>query len=361
MSELSPTLRANMILPVDIVLSPSWWHDHEGMSFEEDFYYNPLRRVEAEKQMEEALYKRWGRFGLGADKDENRPELGPVHLAAGFMISEMLGCEVRYNADTAPEVVPARKKDLSLDVEAAFDSEAFQRFARLAEALKQRHGYVSGDANWGGTLNIALDLRGEAFFLDMYDTPHEAKDYLGKIAAVTDRFVRWVEEQTETTSITVNRSVRHLSPPVFLHAECSHTMISCEAYENFLLDIDVNWSKTHRAFGIHYCGRDPHRYAESFRKIPHLDFLDVGWGGDVRDLRARLPKTFLNLRLSPVELVHQKRSEVEETIRRLVKDSGGPRLTGVCCINMDANVPDENITAIFETVEELRKDRASAA
>ena len=346
----------NEMLPVDIVLSPDWWHRHEGMSFEEDFFYNPTRRVEVERQMEEVLYERWGEFGLGADKDGDRPEVGPVHLAAGFLISEMLGCEVEYKADSAPQVIPAKKEDLTLDIDAAFESRAFLRFGRLMAELKTRHGYLVGDANWGGVLNLALDLRGEAFFIDMYDRPDEAREFLKKIGQVIDRLVAEVQKETGTSSISVNRSVRHISPPVFVHSECSHTMISCRDYERFLMDTDIRWSRDHRPFGIHYCGADPHRYAESFAKLPSLDFLDVGWGGDVKQLRQRLPSTFLNVRLSPVEIVSQSVPDIRETITRLVKDSDNPYLTGVCCVNMDANVPDENITGIFETVEQLRKE-----
>jgi len=36
-------------------------------------------------------------------------------------------------------------------------------------------------------------------------------------------------------------------------------------------------------------------------------------------------------------------------------DSGDAYLSGVCCINMDDSVKDEKITAIFETVKELRE------
>jgi hypothetical protein len=136
-------------------------------------------------------------------------------------------------------------------------------------------------------------------------------------------------------------------------------MISVEHYEQFLAPLDIAWGNTWRPFGIHYCGEDPHRYAESFAKLPHLDFLDVGWGGDVKILRRHLPDTFLNIRLSPVEIIDQSPSELENIITRLVHDSGNPYLTGVCCINMDDKVPDENITTIFETVAELRQELSS--
>ncbi|MCD6287716.1 MAG: hypothetical protein J7M12_01235, partial [Candidatus Hydrogenedentes bacterium] len=66
----------------------------------------------------------------------------------------------------------------------------------------------------------------------------------------------------------------------------------------------------------------------------------------------------LNIRLSPVELTQQTPNEIEQTVRQLVADSGNPKLTGVCCINMDEKVADEKVTALFETVACLRKELA---
>jgi len=131
-------------------------------------------------------------------------------------------------------------------------------------------------------------------------------------------------------------------------------MISESDYENLLLDHDVEWSNQNRPFGIHYCGGDPHRFAESYSKIPHLDFLDVGWGGNVKQLREKLPDTFFNLRLSPVEIRTQTPGEINQTIKKLISDSGNPYLTGICCINMDDSVDDRKIDAIFETVKKIR-------
>lgn len=346
----------NKVLPVDIVLGPSWWNEHTGMTFDRDFFLHPAKRVESERRMEQTLYERWGQFGLGAYRNEDRPEVGPVHLAAGYLLSEMLGCQVDYNERQAPQVVPARQATLEMDPDAAFQSSAFKSFQALVDKLKLRYGRVSGDADWGGLLNIGLDLRGESLFIDMVDQPGAVKQYLAAIANVIERFVAGVQLETGTSSITINRSVRHIQEPVFLHPECSHTMISEQYYEAFLLPFDIEWSRAHRPFGVHYCGDDPHRYAESFAKIPHLDFLDLGWGGNVRKLREYLPGTFLNIRLSPVKIVNQSVEDIRTTIRRLVTDSANPWLTGLCCINIDHNVPDQNITAIFQTVEELRQE-----
>jgi hypothetical protein len=45
----------DQILPVEIVLSPEWWHANEGITFDEDFFFHPLKRVEEEQHMEKAL------------------------------------------------------------------------------------------------------------------------------------------------------------------------------------------------------------------------------------------------------------------------------------------------------------------
>jgi hypothetical protein len=340
--------------PVDIVLAPEWWHRHTGITFDRDFFYHPARRVEAEARMERVLYDRWGRHGLGSK--ETRPEVGPVHLAAGYLLQEMLGCQVEYRDGHPPQVIPAQQERLHVDPDAAFAGKAFKTFESLCDQLELTHGYVTGDVNFAGILNIALDLRGQDLFIDMYTDPEHIKREFAKIAQVITRFVDFVVAKTGTSSISVNRNVRHLRKPVVLHSECTHTMISEKDYEGFLLEYDMQWSQRYKAFGVHYCGSDPHRYAASYAKIPALHFVDVGAGGDVRVMREHLPATFLNLRLDPVRLREQGPEQIRNSIRDVAKTSRNPALTGICCINMDDTVTDERIDAIFEAVSDLRRD-----
>jgi hypothetical protein len=348
------------MLPVDIVLHPSWWHAHAGITFDEDFFFHPKKRVESERRMEHVLHERFARHGLGTDHAAELPVIGAVHNAAGFLVSEMVGCEVHYRADAAPDVLPAGRETLDLDPEAPFRSPAAKRYERLRDELKGRYGRVLGDINWGGVLNLALDLRGQELFLDMADDPGRTQRQLRRLAGVVERFASNIEAETGTSSISVNRNVRHFRQPVFLHSECSHTMISVEDYERFLLPIDAEWSRRHAVFGIHHCGKDPHRFAAAYAKLPRLDFLDLGWGGDVALLRRHLPHTFFNLRLDPVTIINQTPAEIRATITRLVRESANPWLTGVCCINMDRQATDAQIDAIFDTVAELRREYAVA-
>jgi hypothetical protein len=359
MDYLRNPLLHNEMLPVEIVLHPSWWHAHAGIAFDEDFFYHPANRVESERRMEQVLYDRFGQYGLGADRNADLPVIGAVHNAAGFLVSEMLGCKVRYQAHAAPEVIPAQRESLEIDPEVPFHSAAFRRVERLRDQLKTRYGRVLGDINWNGVLNAAMDLRGQDVLMDFRDAPAKMQLQFVRLAEVLERFAGRMQAETGSSSISVNRTVRHLGSPVFLHSECSHTMISVADYERLLMPIDAQWSRRHRPFGIHHCGKDPHRFAASYAKLPWLDFLDVGWGGDVPMLRRHLPHTFLNIRLDPAGLARQTPQQIRETVVRLVVQSDNPWLTGVCCINMDQTVSDAQIAAIFEAVVELRRQYAA--
>jgi hypothetical protein len=343
-------------IPADIVLAPRWWYNNTGLTFDKDFFFHPDKRVESERLMEQTLYERWGEFGLGRHRNSNRPEVGAVHLAAGFMLSGMLGCRVDFYEDNPPQVQTAYHDNLILKGEDAFRSDLFKDFENLNQNLKKSYGFLSGDVNWGGILNIAFDLRGQDLFTDMLEAADQTSAFLNEIKVVINRFVKSIQSETGTSSISVNRNVSHIQQPVFLHSECTHTMISENHYKQFLFAADVQWNNEWRPFGLHYCGDDPHRFAALFKLLPSLDFLDVGWGGNIRLLRKYLPNTFLNLRLSPVGIISQTPDEICETIRKLVSESGDPWLTGICCINMDDQVRDEQITAIFDSVRELRKE-----
>ena len=355
---LKPKLKmkklASQPLPVDVVFHPSWWNKHVGICFDEDFFYDPRRRVSDEQLMEQTLYDRFGDCGLGLHRNEARPEIGAVHLAAGYLLSEMLGCRIEYFADSAPQVICAHREELEIDEEAPFRSPAFKRLQALIEELKARHGYVTGDINWGGVLNLAMDLKGENVLMDMMMDPEGVKRYFAQIGRVVERFFSYIKAETGTSSISVNRIARLLDEPIYIHSECSHTMISEQDYEDLLLDIDIEWSKKYQPYGIHYCGKDPHRHAAQFAQIPHLAFLDLGWGGDVKTLREALPETFFSLRLNPVEINDYTSDELRQIITERVEASGDLYKTGICCVNMDGNVSDERVKEIYRIAEELK-------
>jgi hypothetical protein len=353
---------ADELLPVELVFSPQWWHKQAGITFDRDFFFHPARRVEDERKMEKILYEKWGGYGLGRDRNTDRPEQGAVHLASGYLLSEMMGCKVEYNEAAPPQVV-CRYMDVmdTRPAEGAFKSDSFKAFSGMRDVLKTKYGYVTGDVNWSGILNLAIDLRGPEIFEDITEDHEGSAVFFASIAQVIEKFTGGLQESANSTSVSVNRSVVRLDKPVFLHSECSLTMVSEAMYREYIMPYDLKWSQKDLPFGIHYCGPDPHRFAKAFAEIPNLSFLDLGYGGDVALIRKHLPGAFLNIRLSPVEMARQGPAEVRETVFRLVKQSENYRLTGICCINMDDTVKDETVDAIFDARNELLTEAKAAS
>jgi hypothetical protein len=77
---------------------------------------------------------------------------------------------------------------------------------------------------------------------------------------------------------------------------------------------------------------------------------------DQRALAAKSAVGSDSVRLSPVEIAKQPPDEIRHTVRRLVQASDNPWLTGVCCINMDEQVTDQQVAAIFDEIESMRAE-----
>ena len=131
-------------------------------------------------------------------------------------------------------------------------------------------------------------------------------------------------------------------------------MISNETYETFLLPHEIELSKHMQPYGIHHCGDNMHRVAEGYSKVREACFFDVGWGADIAWCRKLIPEAFFNIRLSPVRIMTCTPEEVRDDLTMLLDQAGDLSNVGICCINMDHGTPDENVAAIFETVEKYR-------
>jgi len=352
-------LKSNTFLPVAFVFHPEWWHKNYGLSFEREFFYDPDTRVEADLEMRKILDERFGRYHIAKETNiEPRPCIGAVHLAAGYIISEMFGCDIKFSKDSSPQVITKNMTDEEVDQIEPInftENKTFQELKGMIERLKGRFGYVIGDINWQGVLNVALDLRGDRIFIDMMQNQGRARRLFSTITETIKGFVSYIRSETGTSSISVNRTIKFINPKLNLHSNCSVVMISPDMYQDLLLDYDMELSQALQPYGIHHCGNNMHIHAEGYAKVPKASFFDVGWGSDISLCRQKLPEAFLNLRYDPVKIRQAQPDEVRADIQEMLEQSTNPERTGVCCINMGWDVPDENIRAIVDTVNEYRK------
>jgi hypothetical protein len=350
-------------LPVDVVFHPEWWHAHYGLDFGPEFHFDPGARIDCERRMRQALYDRFGDLGIGEAAARPRSVVGPVHLAIGFVVQAMLGCDVRFSEDAAPWVLCAELSDKevwALKVPELKTTSPMRETIAMMDTLEEQFGYLEGDIPWDGVQNVALDLRGQQLFLDYHDSPELVHHLFGVIAATIYRVARYVRGRTGTSSISLNRIVASIDPKLNLHSNCSVHMISRATYEEFLLPHECWLAERLQPYGIHHCGDSLERVVHAYAKVPGLAHVDVGWGSDVAACRQALPDAFFSLRLNPVRLRAQTPGEVRSDVARLLEAAGPADKVAICCVAMDAATPDDNVRAIFEAAEEYRQrtDRA---
>ncbi len=350
-------IQSQTLLPVDVIFTPQWWHRNYGLTFQEDFFFDPRTRVANERLMRHALHERFGDLGLGQSEAENRPVVGPVHLAAGFMASAVLGCEIKFSEDGPPQVIPANlthEQVMNLRVPDLVNTAPMKQQVHMMDVLEGEFGYLEGDVNWGGVQNVALDLRGQQLFLDYCDNPALADHLLNVVAQTELEMATYIRNRTGTTSLSTNRIVASLDSRVNLHSNCSVTMVSNGTYEQFLLRHDQYLADHLQSYGIHYCGTDMEHVLAGFARINGVEFFDVGWGSDIARCRHALPDAFFSLRLSPVRLKTATVEDVRNDLNHLLDRVGPLDRAAVCCVNIDCGTPDENVREIFRVVEQRR-------
>jgi uroporphyrinogen-III decarboxylase len=350
-------ITSKSFLPVEVVFHPSWWHRHYGITFREDFFFDPITRVACERAMRAALYDRLGDLGLGEATALPRPVIGPVNIAAGWLPSGVLGCEIRFFDDASPEVIPANMSDEQITALQPPELETnplFKKVISMMDVLQKHYGSLEGDVNWEGLQNVALNLRGQQLFVDYYENPILAQHLLEVVAATLRKITTYVRQRTGSTSIAVNRIVGAVDSRISLHPNCSVQMISPMMYHDFLLPHERELARELYPYGVHHCGVDAHKVAKEYAQVEGLEFLDVGWGSDVAACRAALPDAFFSLRLSPIRVATLSPEEVAADAERLLDASGPLSQAALCCINLDDTTPDENVRAIFQVAERYR-------
>ncbi len=339
-------------IPVEVVFHPNWWNKHYGMKFNEDYFFDPQTRIKANQQHRQILFDRFGMIGLGEENAEEKPVMGSIYIAAGFLISALLGCKINFSDENPPEVEPRNMTDdeaWELKVPDVEKTYPMNKIISLMDKLEEEYGYVEGDINWQGLLNVALDLRGQMFLMDYYTNPKLVEHLLDIIYETTIKAVNIIRNRTKTSSLSVNRIVGAVDDKINLHSNCSVAMISKDTYDEFHLDYEKKLAKNLQPYGIHHCGNDMHKVAESYAKVNPV-LLDVGWGSNISFCREKLPNAVLSLRMDPVQMNNWKPKDVDCEVRKLINSAGDKDKIALCCVNMDANVPDENVIQLFETV-----------
>lgn len=343
----------------NIVFHPSWWYKNVGIDFSAPFWQEPKVRIQSDVKMRRLLYERFGRCGLGEADPQPRPLMGSDMLACGFLSSQILGCEVKFSKDDAPQVLCA-----NLDEEAAFDLEfpdfdknpVWQGIQRQLDWLYKKFGHVESYIDFNGVQNLALDLRGQELFLDYYDEESSAAHLLEVCYLTTRELCRRLSYYTPCISGGVSNIVKSVLPEVVLHSNCSVEMISEQIYTEWLLPYEKRLAKEFPVYGIHHCGQTMEHVVNGYAKVPNLRFVEVGAFSNLATVVETLDSSVLiNARYSPVRLGQASDAELYAELAEMVKILPGKRLS-ISCVGIDASVPDERIIQFCSYCRELLGD-----
>ncbi len=342
----------------DVTFHPSWWHKNVGIDFTQDFFDDPEYRMDCDVKMRRALYDHFGAYGLGEKDPQKRPLLGTDLLAAGYLHSQIMGCDIIYQADNSPQVV-CKKIDAEeiagIHAPKLEESPVWQATQKQIDYLLEKYGRVEPYVNLMGIQNIALDLLGEDIFMAYYDEEEEVSRLLGEITDLSIEIGQRFRRLSDDISGGVTAIVRQTVPECYLTSNCSVEMVSNAQYEEFLLQWDQKLADAFGSFGIHHCGQSMEHVVEGYAKVRGLTFAEVGAGSDIAAVRAALPDIHLNARVSPVSLMTMDDRQIEELVRSLYengKAADGEKLS-ISCVGIDKDVTDERICAFLKACAAL--------
>lgn len=335
----------------DITFHPKWWYKNADIHFTKEFFDDPEYRMDCDIKMRKTLYEHFGKYGIGEKDPQKRPLLGSDLLAAGYLYSQLMGCEILYEADNSPQVVcMGRDEDSIDDIQAPNldESPVWQTTQKQIDYLMEHYGHVESYVNLQGIQNIAMDIMGQELFMAYYSSPDEVADLLDEITKLTLDASKRLAAVSPRLSGGVTAIVEKTMPDIYLTSNCSVEMISNDLYEEFLLPKDQMLAKAFPAFGVHHCGQTMEHVVDGYAKIPELKFAEVGAGSDIQTVREKLPHVFLNARYSPARLMTATKEEVADEVQKLAKYGDS-----ISCVGMDASVTDEQVCNFLEACSHL--------
>ena len=343
-------------IPYDVSFLPSWWNKYTGVNFNLDFHYNADYRIESDIIMRRCLYEKFGDFGLGERNPKPRPIIGSPLMLLGFMLSELLGCEVKYYDADSPEVICANLSDKDiekLEIPNIEKAKPFNKIVEQVEYMTKKFGYVEGDVNLQGVQNLALDLRGQSLFMDYYNKPDLARKLLSVCAGTMTKVISYLKNHSTSTSLSVTTIIDKIDRSLTVTSNCTVEMISNDIYEEFLLEHDRFLGRHFPPFGIHHCGKTMEHALHGYAKVKEATFFDVGAGSDIRECRSYLPGKWINAKYSPVKLKDCSAEEITDDVRKMILDAFSKDKFSISCVGIGPEVEDERVEAFLTAIREF--------
>ena len=335
-------------IPLGVGFYPDWWHKHYGISFDKKYYLDPETRLEARMEMDQRLFERFGEVGLG-DPD---PKPKPLITFGMVMLPAVFGCEIVFEKDALPWAMPLNLSEeavMKLEAPDLLQASPMRAMMKQIDYLHQKYGRVVGDINSTGVQNLALKLRGEQLYFDYFENPNLCRHLLQVCTAAIIQLFQIIYKITGTGAVDVTPMC---DPKLFVLPNCTVEQISLKTYEEFNLPYDNQVAEACHPLGIHHCG-SVNQVLEGYAKVRHLEFLEIGFGSEVKRTRRVLgPQVAVNARINPVLMKNGTPEEVAAEVRRLIEQGDPLENFSIDTVGLTYGTPDANVIAARRSAAE---------
>lgn len=333
------------IEPVVVTFSHSWFNRRLGVDYSEETWRDPVRRTERAREVERALYERFGDVGIGSNDPQPTPT---VEAYGNYFMPALFGCEILYPPDQAPgfRTLEASFEDMrQLEVPDFETNPVMRRAVAEAEVLKRRYGFCSGSICLGSPLNVAVNVYGDQFIVACALEPETAQHVLRIIAQTEFRIYH------EFSAVIAPQDFPLTDIP-FGYGNCPAVMFSPGTYKDVILPVD-KWVRDQvGSFGLHHCGVFD-AYIDLYKEL-NPSSLDIGGGSNYHAIRQAFPDIPFSLIVNAPDIEGRSISEIDDHIGAMV-DGAAPveHISHLWVAEVSAGTDDETVVAVRTSSERI--------
>lgn len=348
-----------LYIPCGISFSSDWYFHEAGISMAEEVMRDPARKLAAEIARVRHVEHRFPRIfmpgGVPRDEATIKPSLGygVTTLAAA------LGARIRFDPHLDPTPVPAvdiTKVNILNDIKVPDLHDA------LGFILDEIDEYVDmgfkkgeiGFFNNQGPLNIAVEAFGDRQVLSLVGRRNKEAEVRHLLDVTSEVFL-------EGTALVHEALGRPRSKGPWTIAGCTYVYLSPRQWLKYVVPVIEKCVERAGPVGLHHCGVASDDQIDAYATITWMG-LEFGFGTDIARVRQVISNPALgplniSCRVSPYRMLNQPAARIVKDVEWLIeKGRGGPQRIAV--VGCPFGTPDENVHALWDTVEAHNKHKA---
>ncbi len=344
------------MITVTGTLSKAWMNRTLGVTFDRDYYFDPVKRHAVDCRCNEyaaatfpgmAVFYSESNLGRIDYWDKKQVLIGGIQ--PNMILGMLLGADFVPADDRDADITPGCLKDKGLgdlpapeallnhDLVRLFDKQIRSEKKRPRRPIPPFFWDSSGRAVIHGVLTTAQKLCGETIFMDMLTEPAQCMKLLIWIA---DAYIVLCRHFADIADL----------PIVDVHVgECSCCMISPALVEEFVALITSRIGEALGLVRFHSCGTST-PVLPALTRIGHLHSLDFGSETSIRKAREIFGSAMpITIAPSPQDMSAESTQPILDWAKRVLEENAGGNLGYVFHLE-----PSYNIETIYALADFVR-------